>query len=239
MNIFALGLNLNTDGYLEMVPLYVGNPWEPYYEQLTASAEQTVTLHRETKTSQIMRGAVKVHRAPGNPSVRILPEDSWVGAVTMEFNETGAYRRPTLAYSENLLNITSLNVGERFAIEFRLSAGARAGDEAADWYAMANLLNTAGYTVQSSTPGVQIVEITPVETRPRLGIRRLPAGFQIFTVDDPGTDEFLIEFSTGFTAWDEVGVLAPAAGEWRIDDPETIPPSHRFYRAIRRQLAPP
>jgi len=228
------------DGFFELMPLNVNNPWEPYYEQLTAWAEQSVVLHRESETRTIMRGAVKVHRAPGNPSIRIVAEDKWVGAVTLQFNETGTYRRPTLDYSEILPNIATVPVGEPFALEFRLKAESKAGNEAADWFAVADLYNTAGYTVQSSTPGVQIVEITPVlPPRPLLGIRELPAGFQIFTVDDPGADEFVIEFSTGFTGWDEIGVLAPVGNEWRIDDAPANPPGSRFYRAIRRQLADP
>lgn len=228
------------DGFFELMPLYIGNPWEPYYEQLTAWAEQSVVLHRESASHTIMRGAVKVHRAPGDPSIRIVAEDKWAGAVTLEYNETGTYRRPTLDYSEVLLNIATVPVGEPFALEFRLKAESKAGNEAADWFAVADLYNTAGYTVQSSTPGVQIIEITPIApARLVLGLRRLPSGFQIYTVDDPGADEFLIEFTTEFIDWDELGVLAPVDTEWRIDDAPQNPPKARFYRAIRRQLVEP
>ncbi len=218
----------------------LNNPWEPYYDQLTASAEQSVILHRESQTRTIMRGAARVHRAPGNPSIRILTEGSWQGYVTFQPADNGGYNRPTLDYSEIMLNIATVPVGEPFALEFRLHAESRAGDEAADWWVVADFYNTAGYTVQSSTPGVRIIEVTPIATpRPLLGIRRLPAGFQLYTVDDPGGDEFVIEFSPNFLDWDEVGVLAPAGNEWRIDDPPVTPPGSRFYRAIRRQLVEP
>jgi hypothetical protein len=218
----------------------LNNPWEPYGEQLTAWAEQSVILHRESQTRAIMRGAARVYRAPGNPSIRITSEDAWQGYVTFQPYGGGAFSRPTIDYSEIMLNIATVPVGEPFALEFRLRAQAKAGPEAAGWDVVADLYNTAGYTVQSSTPGVQIVEITPfAKPGPRLDIRRQPAGFQLFTVDDPGEDEFVIEFSTDFAGWDEIGVLAPSGTEWRINDPETGTPSSRFYRAIRRQLTPP
>ncbi|MBX3732983.1 MAG: hypothetical protein KF791_10355 [Verrucomicrobiae bacterium] len=139
-----------------------------------------------------------------------------------------------------LSNLASVPVGKPFALEFRLQAEARAGDEAADWWVVSDFYNTAGYTMQSATPGVQIVEITPVATpRPRLGLRRLPGGFQIYTADDPGGDVFLIEFSEDFSGWDELGVLALAGNEWRLDVSPAPPPIARFFRAIRRQIAEP
>lgn len=227
------------DGFFDFSPA-INNPWEPYYDQLTASAEQSVVLHRESQTRTIMRGAARVHRVPGNPAIRITAEEAWQGYVTFQPAGNLAYNRPTLDYSEVLSNLATVPVGEPFALEFRLQAEARAGDEAADWWVVADFYNTAGYTVQSSTPGVQIVEITPLAPpRPLLGLRRLPGGFQIYTADDPGGDEFVIEFSENLSGWDELGVLMPASNEWWLDDPPTTPPGMRFYRAIRRQLANP
>jgi hypothetical protein len=161
------------DGFFELRPLYIGNPWEPYLEQLTASAEQTVILHRESQSHTIMRGSVKVHRSPGNPSIRILTQNSWQGAVTLRPSEIGLPVRPTLDYSEIMRNVATVPVGEAFALEFRLRAEVKAGDEAADWIAVADLYNTAGYTVQSETPGVEIMEVTPRhQSLPRLNYYR-------------------------------------------------------------------
>lgn len=163
----------------------------------------------------------------------------WLGAVTLQYNENNTYRRPTLDYSASLPHFATVEVGKPVAIESWLSVETMARDEAADWYALADLYNTASYTVQSSTPGVQIIEVTPIAARPRLGIRRQPGAFQLFTADDPGADEFMLEFSTYFLDWDDVGVLSPAGSEWTINDPEPGVPSFRFYRAIRRQLESP
>lgn len=227
------------DGFFDFSPA-INNPWEPYYDQLSATAEQAVVLHRESQTRTIMRGAARVHRVPGNPAIRITSEEAWQGYVTFQPAGNLPYNRPTLDFSEVLSNLATVPVGEPFALEFRLQAEARAGDEAADWWVLADFYNTAGYTVQSSTPGVEIVEITPVAPpRPLLGLRRLPGGFQIYTADDPGGDEFVIQFSENLSGWDELGVLAPAGNEWRLDDPPAIPAGRRFYRAIRRQLAEP
>jgi hypothetical protein len=159
------------DGFFDFSPA-INNPWEPYYDQLSASAEQSVVLHRESQTRTIMRGAARVHRVPGNPAIRITAEDAWQGYVTFQPAGNLAYNRPTLDYSEIMLNIATVPVGESFAVEFRLHAESRAGDEAADWWVVADFYNTAGYTVQSSTPGVQIIEITPVQERPPLNLRR-------------------------------------------------------------------
>jgi hypothetical protein len=94
--------------------------------------------------------------------------------------------------------------------------------------------------VQSSTPGVQIIEINPLAPpRPLLGIRQLPAGTQLYTTKDPGAGELAIESSTNLAHWDELGLLAPVDNEWRIDDPPASPSGSRFYRAIRRRLARP
>jgi hypothetical protein len=196
------------DGFFELRSLILGNPWEPYYDQLTAFAEQRVVLHRQSDTRTIMRGAVRIHRAPGNPSIRIVTQESWQDAVTFQPYGNGTFRRPTLDYSEVMLNVATVPVGEPFALEFRLHAETRAGDEAADWIAVADLYNTAGYHVQTSTPGVEIIEITPVaDPRPRLNLVRTDAGLQL----DWDASDFILQSAPGIGgAWtDRVGAVSP------------------------------
>lgn len=233
----VINLWMLADGFFELMPFYIGNPWEPYGSQLTASAEQTVILHRESQTRTIMRGAARVHRQVGNPSIRIFTEGAWQGAVTLQFNESGTHRRPTLDYSEVILDVATVPVGEPFALEFRLRAESKAGDEAADWFATADLYNTAGYAVQSSTPGAEIFEITPVLDRPRLGIRRQGDVIHLFTTDDPGDGEFIVESSTNLSGWEELGAMLPGDGEWTREEPQNQPT--RFYRLVRRQTGSP
>lgn len=233
----VINLWMLADGFFELMPFYIGNPWEPYGSQLAASAEQTVTLHRESQTRTIMRGAARVHRQVGNPSTRIFTEGSWQGAVTLQFNESMTYRRPTLDYSEVMLDVATVPVGEPFALEFRLRAESKAGDEAADWFATADLYNTAGYTVQSSTPEVEIIEITPVENRPRLAVRRQAGLIELFTTDDPGEGEFIVEYLAGLIGWEMLGAMSASNGQWTLADVGNQPT--RFYRLVRRPKASP
>ncbi len=211
------------DGFFDFSPA-INNPWEPYYDQLTASAEQTVVFHRESQTRTITRGAARVHRVPGNPAIRITSEEAWQGYVTFQPAGNLPYNRPTLDYSEVLLNLASVPVGEPFALEFRLQAEARAADEAADWWVVADFYNTAGYTVQSSTPGVRIVEITPIAPpRPLVSVQRAGSDLRL----EWSTPGFILQSASGVEGpWHDLTdavsphLVAPAgmAGLFRLKE---------------------